>query len=34
VQAVAVIMDAVKKLGPGQALRLLATFEPVTLSGE
>ena len=26
-----VIMDAVRKLGPGQALRLLATFEPVPL---
>ncbi len=26
-----VIMDAVKKLGSGQALRLLATFEPVPL---
>lgn len=27
------IMDAVRKLGPGQALRLLATFEPVPLYG-
>ena len=26
-----VIMDAVKKLGSGQALRLLATFEPIPL---
>lgn len=29
----AVIMDAVKKLGSGEALRLLATFEPVPLYG-
>lgn len=28
-----VIMDAVKELGSGQALRLLATFEPVPLYG-
>jgi len=28
-----VIMNAVKSLGPGQALRLLATFEPVPLYG-
>ncbi len=28
-----VIMDTVKKLGSGQALRLLATFEPVPLYG-
>ena len=29
----AVIMDTVKNLGSGQALRLLATFEPVPLYG-
>ncbi len=28
-----VIMNAVKSLGPGQTLRLLATFEPVPLYG-
>jgi uncharacterized protein (DUF2249 family) len=28
-----VIMDAVRKVGPGQVLRLLATFEPIPLYG-